>query len=257
MIANIWNKDSIIDGVKLCDAHAHFGPDLQTGEITTIETLEKYIKRFHIEKMLAFASDGEIDRVNDQLIQTSKIHKEIYALMRLTPKNIDWCRKSLPKLINDKIVGIKYHPSIDKVRVTDPLFSDVFAMLNDLGAIALIHTGRWVDMASYEFGLEIAKKYPKLRVILAHMGGNELHLAKAAIEHAVKIKNIWFDTSNCRIPNIIKWAERDLGSEHILLGSDIPWGTMSANLATVIEGLEGKDSSIHNIIYRNLAKMLS
>jgi len=239
----------------ICDAHVHFGPDTLVEENTTIDVLDKYIKRFEIKKLLAFASNAEIDRVNQQLIQLSKTHKEIYALMRLTPSNADWCKKNLNGLLNEKIVGIKCHPSIDKVRVTDPIFKEVFEIINDKHGIALIHTGRWLEMASYEFAIEIAKLYPKLRVIVAHMGGNELPNAKGAIEMSKNVKNVWLETSNCRIPAVIRWAVRDLGARRVLLGSDLPWGTMAANLATVKESLQN-ETDIHNIIYENLNKMI-
>ncbi|NWG36453.1 amidohydrolase family protein [Nitrososphaera sp.] len=239
----------------ICDAHVHFGPDTLVEEVIAISDLERYIEKFSVRKLMAFASNAEIDKVNADLIKYSRTHKEIYALMRMTPSNVSWCKQNLPKLLDDKIVGIKYHPSIDKVKVTDPVFSDVFDILHDKGAIALIHTGRWLEMASYEFAIEIAKSYPKLRVVMAHMGGNELQNAKAAIENSKGIDNLWLETSNCRIPSVIRWAVRDLGSKRVLLGSDIPWGTMSANLATVKESLTN-ETDIQNIIHDNLDKMI-
>lgn len=239
----------------ICDAHVHFGPDTLVEENTTIEVLEKYVKKHEVRKLLAFASNANIDRVNQQLIQFSKTHKEIYALMRLTPSNVGWCKKHLPGILGDKVVGIKCHPSIDKTRVIDPIFKEVFEIINDKQAIALIHTGRWLEMASYEFAIEIAKLYPKLKVIVAHMGGNELPNAKGAIELSRNVKNVWLETSNCRIPSVIRWAVRDLGSKRVLLGSDIPWGTMTANLATVQESLQN-EKDVQNIIYENLNEMI-
>lgn len=239
----------------ICDAHVHFGPDTLVEETTTISDVEKFIQRFDIRKLLAFASNAEIPKVNEDLIGFSKTHKELYALMRMTPHNVYWCEKNLPRLLDEKIVGIKYHPSLDKVKVTDPIFKDVFDILNDRGAIALIHTGRWLEMASYEFVIDIAKKYPKLRVIMAHMGGNELANAKAAIELSKGVNNLWLETSNCRIPSVIRWAVRDLGSKRVLLGSDIPWGTMTANLATVRESITD-EKDFHNITFGNLNEMI-
>lgn len=239
----------------ICDAHVHYGPDSMLKLTITLKDLKKHISKHNIKKMLVFAANVEIDKINKQLIEISKTNKEIFALMRLTPYNVKWVKKNLPKIYDEKIVGIKYHPSIDKVRVTDPMFSEVFEVLNDLGAISLIHTGRWIEMAGYQYAIEIGKKYPKLRVILAHMGGNELLNSVGAIKQSKRVRNVLLDTSNCRIPRVIQWAVRDLGSERILLGSDIPWGTMSANLATVQDSLDNK-KDIENIIYKNLNSLI-
>jgi len=149
---------------------------------------------------------------------------------------------------------VKFHPSFDRAPVTNGAYDDLFTWLEENHLIALIHCGRWREVSNYRFALEVAEAHPDLKVVLAHMGGNELALSLGAIEGARDLENVYLDTSNCRIPFIIEIAVKELGSRRILLGSDYPWGSLKANVWTVLDSEISEDSK-RRILHGNLEKL--
>lgn len=240
----------------ISDAHVHFGLDSLVGEKIDEYRLDKLFKKYNVEKSLVFPFDIEVDKTNEKIIRLSNMRKEIYGLIRITPSLVKKYTNILDKILNDKIVGVKFHPSMDKTRVTSSIFESIFEILNEHNAIALIHAGRWQEMSSYKFPIEIAKKYSNVKVIMAHMGGNEIPNTKSAIMEGKDIPNLYFETSNCRIPALLKLAVKELGKDRILFGSDAPLGSLGANIHTVIDA-ELPEEVLDAILYSNLKKLLN
>lgn len=240
----------------ISDAHIHFGLDSLVGENIDENRLEKMLAKYNIEKALVFSFDIEVDKTNEKIIKLSKSKKEVYGLIRVTPTLVRKYANTLDKILSDKIVGVKFHPSMDKTRVTSNVFRQIFEILNERNAIALIHAGRWQEMSSYKFPIEIAKRYNNVKVIMAHMGGNEIPNTKSAIIEGKDIPNLYFETSNCRIPALLKLAVKELGRDKILFGSDAPLGSLGANIHTVIDA-DFPENVRDAILHSNLIRLIN
>jgi predicted TIM-barrel fold metal-dependent hydrolase len=120
------------------------------------------------------------------------------------------------------VTGIKVHPSLSRVRITDPAFQATFEVARDANLIVLVHCGRWQEMASYRFAIEAAVAHPKVRFLLAHAGGDTPPLASAAADMVAdqKIKNVWFDFSGLREYWVIERNVKKIGAERYLMASD-------------------------------------
>jgi predicted TIM-barrel fold metal-dependent hydrolase len=130
---------------------------------------------------------------------------------------LDWAEANAGSL-----VGLKIHPSLSRVRISDPGFADALALAEARDLIVLVHCGRWQEMASYRFAIEAARRHPAVRFLLAHGGGDTPPLATAAAELVLehRLENVWFEFSGVREYWVIERNVRRLGAERYLMGSD-------------------------------------
>lgn len=132
-------------------------------------------------------------------------------------EQLDWAEANARSL-----VGLKIHPSLSRVRISDPGFADALALAAAHDLLVLVHCGRWQEMASYRFAVEAAAQHPSVRFLLAHGGGDTPPLATAAAELVAerRLDNVWFEFSGVREYWVIERNVRLLGADRYLLGSD-------------------------------------
>lgn len=125
-----------------------------------------------------------------------------------------------------RIDGLKFHPSLDRLRVTDSAYAPFLekAALHRLPI--LLHCGRWQEMASYAFGLELAASHPQVDFVLAHLGGDDPRLRAACIEEVAggDLGNACLDIAGVREYWMLERALERVGSERVIFGSDFPLG---------------------------------
>lgn len=120
------------------------------------------------------------------------------------------------------ICGVKVHPSLSRLRLTDAAFAPILDAAHRLRLVVLVHCGRWQEIASYRFAVEAAKEYPNAKFLLAHAGGDTPPLATAAAElvSTERVDNVWFEFSGLREYWVIERNCQLLGAERYLMGSD-------------------------------------
>jgi predicted TIM-barrel fold metal-dependent hydrolase len=137
------------------------------------------------------------------------------------------------------VAGLKFHPSCDGVRITDPRCGPYleFARLKRLPV--MVHCGRWQEMSSYRYALDVAGRYPDLQFLFAHMGGDEPGLVRATYEAlaAGGPANVRLGMEGIREYWLIRRAIDALGPHRIVWGSDFPIGHPKMYLG-ILEALE-------------------
>ena len=131
--------------------------------------------------------------------------------------DLDWVEAQ-----RGQVTGLKLHPSLSRVRVTDERFAAALDLAEAHGLVVLVHCGRWQEMASYRFAIEAAGRRPRVRFLLAHAGGDTPPLARAAAElvRAERLDNVWFDFAGLREHWVVEENVRLLGADRYLMGSD-------------------------------------
>ncbi len=121
-----------------------------------------------------------------------------------------------------KICGIKIHPSLSRIRITDEGFAPLLEIANRHSLVVLVHCGRWQEIASFRFAVEAAKRYPQAKFLLAHAGGDTPPLATSAAQlvHDQRVENVWFEFSGLREFWVIERNCALLGADRYLMGSD-------------------------------------
>lgn len=74
--------------------------------------------------------------------------------------------------------------------------------------------------------MKLADSFPEIKIIISHLGfgwNGDPTLQVRAIEKS-RHGNLFTDTSSARsiIPNLLEWAVKEIGPEHILFGTDSP-----------------------------------
>ena len=249
----------MIEGYEISDAHVHYGECSLIGAEVDFHDLGRFLDGNRLQRILVSPLDIDVLRYNELLPDLIIMEERLYGLARveyrpwLSPGvQLDLVEEDLRR---ERLVGVKFHPSFDRRPVTCGAYDMIFDFLEEHHLLALIHCGRWREVSNYRFALEVAEAHPDLKVILAHMGGNELALSLGAIEAARGLENVYLDTSNCRIPHVIETAVKALGDRRILLGSDYPWGSLKANAWTVLDS-EIPEASKRRILSGNLKELL-
>lgn len=154
----------------------------------------------------------------------------------LNPKNNEI--EYFDRLLKDKaIIGLKLFPGHDPIYPTDPRCDAVYRLGLKYGVPVTIHTGinsGDVECAKYndpKHIIEIAKKYPDLKIIIAHYFWPEMQYC---YEITKPFKNIYFDTSAMADGEVVELSggfdkvrhilEKTVADkpENILFGTDYP-----------------------------------
>jgi predicted TIM-barrel fold metal-dependent hydrolase len=131
--------------------------------------------------------------------------------------DLDWVEANARR-----VTGLKIHPSLSRVRVTDRGFAPALELAEARGMVVVVHCGRWQEMASYRFAIEAARRHPRARFLLAHAGGDTPPLATAAADlvRAERVDNVWFDFAGLREHWVVERNVATLGADRYLMGSD-------------------------------------
>jgi len=247
---------------KINDAHVHLGRSSIINQSLSLNEIHDFRKKFNIENMFLMSLDVDIEQNNKTVIKLTHKHNFVHGLYWIKKTNIESDAITIKnELKNGGLVGVKFHGTFEKLPVTDPVYEPVMNILDEHKSILLIHAGRFKDgspesTTSYFHALKLAKNYPNIKVIVAHMGGNDTSIVKEAVENSKYIPNVYFDISGVSTPYRIEYATEVIGSEKILFGSDSPWCSVRAMYYNVEDALIDEKSK-NNILYENFLKLIN
>lgn len=247
---------------KINDAHVHLGHSSIINQNLPLDKIHDFRKKFNIEHMFLMSLDLEIDQNNKTIIELTHKHNFIHGLYWIKKTNIENDVKIIKKeLKTGGLVGVKFHGSFEKLPVTESVYRPIMSILDENNSILLVHAGRYKDgspesTTSYFHALKLARNYPNIKVIVAHMGGNDTSIVKEAIENSKNIPNVYFDISGVSTPFRIEYATKVIGSERILFGSDFPWCSVRAIYYNVDDAMIDEKSK-NNILYNNFIKLIN
>jgi len=199
------------------------------------------------------------DYMNKKIADYVSKNRDVYGLYWLTPYNISDAYFML-KSNEDRFVGVKYHGSYTGLPISDPVFDTNLQVLNDKNAILLVHCGMFKDASiksntSFHHAITVAKRYTNIKVILAHMGGNNTSVTKQVIEESRGIKNIFLDTSGSTTPFRIEYAVKHLGANKIIFGSDFPFCSFNSVYHCLLDS-EISESNKSRILTENFERLV-
>jgi predicted TIM-barrel fold metal-dependent hydrolase len=239
--------------MKICDAHVHLGksgpwqpyinPTIYTKEL--IRLFDKY----NVERAVVFPNPNVGDKypeMNDYIAESVKKYpKRLVGFGRVDPRRDD-AIKELNRIRNKLgLAGLKLHPFVECFRPDHPFFAKFFKKINQLNLPILFHSGD--GFSSPGLILKIAKKHPKLPIILAH-------LRESTVNALRECENVYVDTSGT-LPNFIELSA-DIDEDRILFGSDVPYYRYPTQIA-VVEASEVSQKVKRKIFYENFQIMFS
>ena len=187
------------------------------------------------EKELIQTMIGRILRRNKWTCDMAKAHSAFIPFISI---DAIMDSESMLKSIDDGVAlgarGIKLHPAAGYYYPNNRVLWPAYKKIQDLGLPIISHSGGFVHPRNIVFAQprhfeDVAINFPKLKLGLAHFGGNFWDETKTL---AKKYSNLFFDCSVAISPreghaslNTEEIVEliRFIGVERVLFGSDFPW----------------------------------
>jgi len=242
------------------DVHVHVGRSKGINHSLPFEEIIPYVKKYKINNIALMPFEIDTDSDNLKIIELAKKYDFIHGLYWIQKHRIDEDMKILEKELDNSLVGVKFHGAYENLRVTSNEYTPVMQLLNEKQSCILIHCGRFKDghsdsYTSFTHGIELARKYSGIKVILGHMGGNDTSVVKKAVTMSKDIPNVFFETSGISTPFRVEYAVNVLGSSRIMFGSDYPWCSFRGNFYNVEDSLLDEKTKLM-ILSKNFEKIV-
>ena len=219
-------SDNREEKVVVVNAHAHLGYDYVFEHDFKLQDLLMGMERNSID--VSIVQPGTTLDLETVVRQ----HNEIAELSRKMPGRIfgmanpnphlpqSSYRNEIERCVKDLgFVGVKLHPYAHAVNPNSSTGRKVFEVALDLKIPVMVHTGSGVPWSLPSMLMPIAREFPKLKIILAHSGGNLF--AEEALLIAETHRNIYLETSWMPSFALHKFC-RVLGPNRVMFGSDHP-----------------------------------
>lgn len=229
----------------IIDAHVHFFPDK-----IAARAVDKLVQ----VSGLTPCTDGTLAGAAARM-EASGVSRAVLLSIATAPKQQEDINKNAVSLLKDKrfiplgsvhclspswreqlvmlkesgVKGIKLHPDYQGFMINDRAWFPVYESCQDLGLVIVFHAG-WdcyspqLIHARPKASAEVAQAFPRLKMVLAHMGG--LKLEDEVLAFLAGRSNVYFDTAmggtymnREKVRRIIDLHP----AENILFGSDCPW----------------------------------
>lgn len=187
---------------------------------------------------------------NDALLALAKKHRNMVPIATVHPYDDAAALDELQRVAGLGVKLLKIHPHTQKFDPADPRVLALVKRAGDLGVTVVMDNANIVPGGDSEKLFNLALHAPKTTFVFAHMGGlnfrfwNILKMARTA--EGLFGDNIYFDISamvtlaaDSPIEEEFIWTMRNVGIDHILIGSDYP----QFSLAQTLDAFEKLDLS--------------
>lgn len=185
---------------------------------------------------------------NDALVALAKKHPDMVPIATVHPYDGRAALEELQRVAGLGVTLLKIHPHTQKFDPADPRVLTLVKRAGELGIAVVMDNANIVPGGDSEKLFNLALQAPKTKFVFAHMGGlnfrfwNILKMARTA--EGLFGDNIYFDISamvtlaaDTPIEDEFVWTMRNVGIDHILIGSDYP----QFSLAQTIDAFEKLD----------------
>lgn len=215
----------------IIDAHCHIG---HFGKMDMTKDLPEAIKKYKID--YALFSSGDAVEVTDKMVLLEKQKKQIdvcLETLNFSRKHPNFLAllwlKPLTEGVNEELVsfieenrnaiyGLKFHPFYSNMPFDNPKYRPYIELARKYHLPIQIHTAN-DENSSVKAVYEVAKKYPDVNFILAHLNlGSD---NKEAISYVKELPNLYGDTAWVSAKNVV-YAIKECGPTKIMFGTDNP-----------------------------------
>ncbi|MGQ9624519.1 MAG: amidohydrolase family protein [Candidatus Bathycorpusculaceae bacterium] len=237
--------------MKICDAHVHLGKSgpwqPYMNPTIYVDALIRLFDKYNVERAIVFPNPNvgdEYPKMNDYIAKSVKKYpKRLIGFGRTDPRREDAVKEL--KRIKEKLclAGVKLHPMVECFRPDHPSFKKFFQKTSELQLPILFHTGD--GFSSPGLIQKIAKKHPKLPIILAHLRESCLNVLR-------ECDNVYVETSGT-LPDFVELSA-DIDENRVLFGSDAPYYRYPTQIA-IVEAAEIPQKAKRKIFYENLPRL--
>jgi len=266
--------DNLSKDFKIIDTHAHMGKYSGSFVNTSYDDLAiKTMKELNFKKIIvthnSFFFDLEIG-IKETIGIIKKNKDFVYGYVVYNPNHIEKSLKIIEEFFNKNntspagkyIVGIKMHPEEHQCSINDPRYENLWKIASEKNIPILSHAWnpnvanknqKFADALFFE---KVANDYPKLKIILGHAGAKDYyyHEVIKMINRCVS-GNIFVDLAgDIFYSGMIELFVKEIGSERVLFGTDIPWCDPLYQIINVMNS-NISDKDRENIFFNNAARI--
>ena len=209
--------------MRIIDAHMHLGEDLM---FLTDDSEEVILKAMDDNGITAqILQPGIVSR--DQ----KKAHERIRRFADAHPGRAFGVAVFNPLMDDDEYLelvrwtvrdlgfrGVKLHPHGFCMAPSHPAADKLYRVAKELDIVVMIRTGNGAPVALPSLCIPIARKYPDVRIVLAHAGGGTY--GAEALVAAQECPNVFLETSWVTVYDLRAMVEK-LGPRRVMLGTDL------------------------------------
>jgi uncharacterized protein len=234
----------------LFDSHVH----LWKGE-ESLQAYEEQLQKAHLEtagigamwfggpNQALAGKPAEIRAGNDGILALAAKHPRVLPIATVHPYDGPAAVAELERVAAKGIKVLKIHPHTQKFDPDDPRVLTLVRRAGELGVIVLMDNANILPGDSEKL-FNLALKAPKTQFIFAHLGAMNFRFWNIlkAVRTAENLfaDNINFDISatvtivaDSPVEDEFVWTIRNVGIDHVLLGSDYPQFSLEQNVTAL------------------------
>lgn len=178
---------------------------------------------------------------NDALLALAKRHPTMVPIATVHPYDAAAALDELQRVAGLGVKMLKIHPHTQRFDPADPRVLALVRRAGELGVVVVMDNANIVPGGDSEKLFNLALSAPKTKFVFAHLGGlnfrfwNILKMARTA--EGLFGDNIYFDISatvtlaaDALIEEEFIWTMRNVGIDHVLIGSDYPQFSLKQTL---------------------------
>jgi uncharacterized protein len=197
-------------------------------------TLDEARKQRAIAELDATMGD-RLKQSNYVACDMARRHPELIAFVSADPWALDpeAGQAHLRDLVTHRGArGVKLHPMLQQFDASDPRMFPIYETCVDLGIPIIAHSGparSGPQFAEPRAFAGMLRAFPRLRVVLAHLGGGAwrqaAEIARAFPNASFDCCEIlaWIGASNAPDERQFGRLIQEVGADRVMLGSDFPW----------------------------------
>jgi predicted TIM-barrel fold metal-dependent hydrolase len=250
----------------IIDADTHISPTGEDAMAITYDELVRRMDRAGVDKALTWLRPPymrEIAESNAYVYKATQQHPDrILGFGWADPHlGVERSNDDVKRCIYDYgFYGVKLNGAQNSYYIDDPRLSlPLVEEIAKTGKLLAFHVGTDAYEATHPFRVaKVAKMFPELKILMAHMGGVAHHdLSNAAIEMAEECPNLILIGSAVRARAILK-AIKTLGAGRVCFGSDTPFELMHVEVAKYHALLDGEvtPEEKQQIMGGNIARLM-
>ena len=190
---------------------------------------------------------------NERILKAYKEHPtKFIPFFRLNP-NYEW-EKEFQKRVEQGFFGVKLHPRSQNFEMNSAMAMKLYKRIEKENLMLLIHAGFGLDYVADDLN-QIARKFPKIRLIVGHGGFPELQNVMKLLRAR---DNVLFDTSTMRVFDLVELLKR-VSYKKMIFGSDIPLYDQTLALQMLVDSAtlaRQTPNQIRSILGENIQKWL-
>jgi predicted TIM-barrel fold metal-dependent hydrolase len=223
----------------IIDADTHISPTGEDAMAITYDELVRRMERAGVDKALTWLRPPymrEIAESNAYVYEATKQYPDrILGFGWADPHlGVERSKDDVKRCVYDYgFHGVKLNGAQNSYYIDDPKLSlPLVEEIAKTGKLLAFHVGTDAYETTHPFRVaKVARTFPELMILMAHMGGVAHHdLSNAGIEMAKECPNLFLIGSAVRSRAILK-AIKTLGADRVCFGSDTPFELMHVEVA--------------------------